>query len=139
MMYGGDAYGSASYGEAGTAAGTSSAAAAGAAFTATVRTGRVVVVGQAVEINETMAAGKADVTPPPAAAERLLRWVLPLKLQEPILGDLTELYADTCATFGAREARRLYWWHAIRSIVPVVMCWSIVATALEWLRRWLGS
>ena len=75
---------------------------------------------------------------PPAAAERLLRWVLPLKVQEPILGDLAEMYADA-AKSSVREARALYWWHALRSIVPVVMRWSVVATAVEWLRRWFGS
>jgi hypothetical protein len=98
------------------------------------------VVGQAVEVNEPL---PAALTRPPAAAERLLRWVLPLKLQEPVLGDLAEMYADTCAKFGEREARRLYWWHAIRSVAPVLrqaaMKWSIVAAVADLLRRTFGS
>ena len=52
---------------------------------------------------------------PPAAAERLLRWVLPLKLQESVLGDLAEHYQTALLQSGSREARRLYWWHALRS------------------------
>ena len=140
-MLGCDALGTAPLGSAGTAAGTSSAAAAGASFTATVQTGRAVGVGQVVEVNETVGAvlGRADGTRPPAAAERLLRWLLPLKVQEPVLGDLAEMYADTSVKFGSREARRLYWRHAVGSIAPVlrqaVMRWSIVATVAEWLRR----
>jgi hypothetical protein len=69
----------------------------------------------------------------------LLRWVLPLKLQAPLLGDLAEMFADACAKFGPREARRLYWWHTIRSIVPVVMRWSVVVAIVEWLWRRFGS
>jgi hypothetical protein len=132
MMYGGDAYGTASYGEAGTAASAS-------------RKGGVVAVelytrGRGIRSGPPAAAfGRVDGAPPPAAAERLLRWVLPLKVQEPVLGDLAEMHAETSAKFGMREARRLYWWHAVRSIAPVALRWSIVATAVEWVRRTFGG
>jgi hypothetical protein len=75
--------------------------------------------------------------PPPAAAERMLRWIIPLKLQDAILGDLAEMYADTHAKFGPREARRLYWWHALRSVAPVLRQAAVRWSALVWLGEWL--
>jgi hypothetical protein len=75
---------------------------------------------------------------PPRSAERLLYYMLPRKARIAILGDLAEDYwSDFLPKFGAREARRLYWWHAIRSIAAMVTRWSIVATVVEWLRRTL--
>jgi hypothetical protein len=102
----------------------------------------VSVVVAAVEASDT-AVMVGKVSPPdaslPMTAERLLRWALPLKEQAPVLGDLAEMHAEARATFGEAEARRLYWWHAIRSIAPVVMRWSVVATIAEWLWRRFGS
>ena len=93
-------------GRAGTAAGTSSAAAAGASFTATVRTGQAVGVGQALEIDETMVAlpDRVD-TSPPAAAERLLCYLLPRTKREDILGDLEETIEPASSPSTARGRR----------------------------------
>jgi hypothetical protein len=87
-----------------------------------------------------------EAPPPPLAAERLLHYLLPRARREEILGDLQEDYYTTWLhKFGPREARRLYWWHALRSIAP--MLWSAVKTSgivtliirtADWLRERLG-
>jgi hypothetical protein len=140
MMYGSDTYGSASYGSAGTAAGTSSAVAAGASFTATVRTGRAVVVGQAVEVDEAVV--ELDGTPPPAAAERVLCYLLPKRRRNDILGCIAEDYwTEFLPKFGAREARRMYWSQFIRSVAASVP-WAVGAAvlgAVGWLWNKLGG
>lgn len=108
-----------------------------------VATAAVIVkmTGERVHVSEHVPAPAQPV--PPVAAERLLRWVLPLKEQAPLLGDLAEMYADTRSKFGMREARRLYWSHSIRSIPPVLqraaMRWSAVAAFAELIRRTFGS
>jgi hypothetical protein len=99
-------------------------------------TGHVVVPGKPIGLPTPAAT-------PPRGAERLLYYLLPRRQQADILGDLAEMYADTYAKFGPQEARRLYWWHATRSIAPVLRRaaakWSIVAAIAELLRRTFGS
>jgi hypothetical protein len=83
---------------------------------------------------------------PPLKAERLLNYVLPRARREEILGDLEEDYhTNWLPKFGHREARRLYWWHAIRSTGP--MLWiglkasgiiTVLLGAARWLRDYLG-
>jgi len=84
--------------------------------------------------------------PPPRQAKLLLRYALPRKHQEHIIGDLQEAYyTEWLAEHGPKEARRMYWWHAIRSIAP--MLWTTVKRAgiimailgaADWLRDRLG-
>jgi hypothetical protein len=84
--------------------------------------------------------------PPPRQARLLLRYALPLKHQEDLIGDLEEeYYTRWLPEEGLREARRLYWSHAIRSIAP--MLWTAVKTsgivtlilgAADWLRDRFG-
>ncbi len=124
---------------AGRSSGKATVAGVGEAVEVMPRAGQVVGLGSATAICEALPVTAIKRYRPPAAAERLLRWVLPLKLQDPLLGDLAEMYADCREKFGEREARRLYWWHALRSIAPLlrqaVMRWTLIATAAEWLRR----
>ena len=85
-------------------------------------------------------------TPPPRRAKLLLRYALPRKDQEHIIGDLEEAYhIEWLPEHGFRKARRLYWWHAIRSIAPMLSTGlrrSAIITALlgaaDWLRDRLG-
>ena len=121
-------------------------------------TGKGEVVGFAPEINVTdhvlldsghvVVSGEPIGSPtpapaPPRGAERLLYYLLPRHHEADILGDLSEMYADTYTKFGPQEARRLYWWHAIRSIAPVLRRaaarWSVAAAVAELLRRTFGS
>jgi hypothetical protein len=102
--------------------------------------GRAICVGYAPEVQTTTAPR------PPREAKLLLRYALPRKHQEDIVGDLEEAYyTEWLPEHGSREAQRLYWWHAIRSIAP--MLWSGVKTsgiiaailgAADWLRDRLG-
>ncbi|HSR50697.1 MAG TPA: ADOP family duplicated permease [Acidobacteriota bacterium] len=54
---------------------------------------------------------------PPRLAEALLRWVLPSRLAEQMLGDLEEEYRRRVP---AGRARLWYWSQAVRSIIPAV-------------------
>jgi hypothetical protein len=90
---------------------------------------------------------QAPTEPPrPRRAELLLNYILPKVRREEILGDLQEDYDTTwLPKFGPRQARRLYWWHAIRSIAPMlwtaVKKWGIITFiigAAHWLRDRLG-
>lgn len=102
--------------------------------------GRAICVGYAPEVQTTTA------SPPPREAKLLLRYALPRKHQEHIIGDLQEAYStEWLPEHGPRDARRLYWWHAIWSIAP--MLWtgvrrSAIITAIlgaaDWLRDRLG-
>jgi hypothetical protein len=93
-----------------------------------------------------VAAPEMETAGPPPQANLLLRYVLPRKHHEHIVGDLEEAYyTEWLPAHGPREARRLYWWHASRSIVP--MLWtgvkrSTIITAIlgaaDWLRDRLG-
>ena len=76
----------------GTAAGLSKALGKGGVVAITLQVGsRAIRAGPAVGVE----LDESRLPNPPAAAERLLRWLLPLQLQEPILGDLAEMYANT--------------------------------------------
>jgi hypothetical protein len=84
---------------------------------------------------------------PPREAKLLLRYALPRKHQEHIIGDLEEAYyTEWLPEHGPRQARRLYWWHATRSIAP--MLWTaaktsgiitVIVGAAQWLFGTRGS
>ena len=102
----------------------------------------------ATEAADTMVITGSIASPPapPREAKLLLRYALPRKHQEYIIGDLEEAYyTEWLPEHGARQARRLYWWHAIRSIAP--MLWTAVKRsgiitgivgAADWFRDRLG-
>lgn len=73
---------------------------------------------------------------PPERAELLLRLV-PRRDREPILGDLEEDFrTDFLPKFGPEKARRLYWWHAVRSVFAIALGrvqWLIRVVAVGWL------
>ena len=138
-------------GSAGVAAGTSSAVAAGASFTATVRTGGAIGVGKTdvlLKVSRTsddkppvVLADRAS-SPPIAPAERCLCYLLPRRQREAILGDLEEDYrTNFLPKFGAREARRMYWSHFIRSAAATVppWLWAAILGAVGWLWSKRGS
>ena len=87
-----------------------------------------------------------EAPPPPQTAERLLHYLLPRARREDTLGDLQEDYYTTWVPkFGPPEACLLYWWHALRSIGP--MLWTAVRTSgivtlivavADWVRDKLG-
>jgi hypothetical protein len=99
-------------------------------------TGQFVVSGEPI-------GSQTPAPAPPRRTERLLYYLLPRRQQADILGDLAEMYADTLAKFGPQEARRLYRWHAIWSVAPVLrraaVRWSVVAAIAGLLRRTFGS
>ncbi|WP_421827343.1 ABC transporter permease [Larkinella sp.] len=55
---------------------------------------------------------------PPAWADRLLKGLCPPALQEELLGDLHEQFADQVVEFGVRKARRLYALEVIKFCRP---------------------
>jgi hypothetical protein len=113
-------------GRAGTAAGTSSAAAAGASFTATVRTGQAVGVGQALEIDETMVAlpDRVDTSPRGSRAPAVLSAAEDQARGHP-WGSGGDCRTSFLPKYGPREARRMYWSHFIRSIAGTVPPWLL--------------
>ena len=78
---------------------------------------------------------------PPQSAELLLH-LMPERDREYILGDLEEDFrTDFLPKFGPEKARRLYWWHAVRSVLAVVLGrvrWLIRVAAVGWLLGKLG-
>ena len=78
---------------------------------------------------------------PPQSAELLLH-LMPKRDREYILGDLEEDFrTDFLPKFGPEKARRLYWWHAVRSVLAVVLGrvrWLIRVAAVGWLLGKLG-
>ena len=78
---------------------------------------------------------------PPEHAELLLHLV-PRRDREYILGDLEEDFRTAfLPKFGPEKARRLYWWHAVRSVLAVVLGrvrWLIRVAAVGWLVGKLG-
>ncbi|GAB4028002.1 FtsX-like permease family protein [Spirosoma gilvum] len=55
---------------------------------------------------------------PPAWADRLLRFICPVELQEELLGDLHEQFEEQVARLGKSTARRRYIWEVIRFCRP---------------------
>ncbi len=67
---------------------------------------------------------------------------MPKRDREYILGDLEEEFrTDFLPKFGPEKARRLYWWHAVRSVFAVALGrvrWLIRVAAVGWLVGKLG-
>jgi ABC-type antimicrobial peptide transport system permease subunit len=55
---------------------------------------------------------------PPGWADRLAAWFLPPDLQEELLGDLQEQFAEQVAEVGERKARQLYTWEVVKFCRP---------------------
>lgn len=67
---------------------------------------------------------------PPANAELLLRFLLPLSVRDQLIGDLTEEFQEV-TKFGYRKAVCWYWFQALRSILA--LCWPWLKKTGFWL------
>ncbi len=72
---------------------------------------------------------------PPAWADRLLRLVCPAELQEELLGDLHEQFAQHVAQVGGATARWRYAWEVIQFCRPYLISRQLRALTTEVIRQ----
>jgi hypothetical protein len=132
------------------AVGIAMAVAVGLVASRAVRARRVAVASRAVvaiakksAANESVRGNLKSRPTPPLSAEKLLLFILPPRISDPIIGDLTERFASVQERYGDRFARAWYWRHAvgaaIRFVGPRLAGATSVGAVLSVARRLLRA